>query len=187
MKEQQALVDLYQQRNQIQAKQQALVNQPQPHSPYQTIHIEASPEIIRTPEQQYGSLIDENQRLQQQLSQQMQYLNVCIQAQEDKLNAVEKEAMQWLQGTSQNERREVKRTKNAISAESTFKSNPDSHADADISTVLFLGISTLALVAFIINELMLFIKANPEVIGFGLITVFALFFVLKKFNKGQQS
>ena len=179
MKEQQQLFDLYKQRDQIRAKQLALVNQSSP--PFQTIPIEEPPEIIF--HHQDGDFINENQRLQQQLAQKIQYLDVCIQSQEDKLNAIEKEAMQWLQGTSQNEKREVKRTENGISAESTLKS---SH-DHDIGTSVFLGIATLALVAFVLNEIMLFIKANPEVIAVGLVTAFSLFFVFKKFNKGQQS
>jgi hypothetical protein len=177
MKEQQQLSNLYKQRDQIRATQYALAHQSPP--PYQTIHIEDQPESIS--HHQDGAFIHKNQRLQQ-LAQKIQHLDVCIQFQEDKLNAIEKEAMQWLQGTSQNEKREVKRTENGISAESTLKSGHDH----DLGTSVFLGVATLALVAFVLNEIILFIKANPEVIAVGLVTAFFLFFGLKKFNKGQQ-
>ena len=186
MKQQQQLFKLYEQRDQVHAQQQALVNQSQaqPDSPYQNIHIEDQPHIKNTYHNQYGYLIDENQFLQQQLAQQMQHLNICIQFQEDKLNAVEKEAMQWLQGTGQNEKREVKRTENGICAESTLKSSSESD---DLSTVLFLGVAALGLAAFIINEILLFLKAHPEVMGVGLLAVIAVFFLVKHINKENQA
>ena len=118
-KQQQQLIHLYQQREQLNAQQQALA-EPSP-MPYQTIHIDDS--VVSSGSHHQDQ---ERQSVDQplgQLDQQLQYLNTAIQSQQDKLTGLEKEAMHWLQGTGQNEKREVKRTQDGITAESTL-SNP---------------------------------------------------------------
>lgn len=147
---------------------------------YQTIHtdpIDESDQAMPIDNPVYAS--------QHQLDQPLQCLNRCIQSQEDKLSGLEKDAMHWLQGTGQNEKREVSRTQDGIIAESTLKSNEIDPDDTDMTTPLLLGIATIGLAAFVLNELTTFIKANPEAIIVVLLVLLAGVFLLKKDKKGQ--
>ena len=164
-KEQQQLINLYQQREQLNAQQQALA-EPSP-TPYQTIHIDDSVASSRINYQ--------NQPLQP-VDQQLQYLNTAIQSQQDKLTGLEKEAMHWLQGTGQNEKREIKRTQDGITAESTLKQS----SDTDTASTMLLGIAALGVAVFVLNELLDFVKANPEVISIVVLVMVAVFFIMKK-------
>ncbi len=172
-KQQQQLIHLYQQREQLNAQQQALA-EPSP-TLYQTIHIDDSvvasgshhPDPARQP-------VD--QPLVQQFDQQLHYLNTAIQSQQDKLTALEKEAMHWLQGTGQNEKREVKRTQDGMTAESTLKQP----SDTDMASTMLLGIAALGVLVFVLNELLSFIRANPEIMSLVVLVMVAVFFIIKK-------
>jgi hypothetical protein len=168
-KQQQQLIHCYQQRQQLNAQQKILAEA----SPtaYQTIYLNDPVVSSEINHQQLP-----RQATHQAVDQQLQSLNTLIQSQEDKLTGLEKEAMQWLQGTGQNEKREIKRTQDGITAESTLKHN----SDTDMASTLLLGIAALGLAAFVLNELLSFIKANPEAISMMVLVMVALFFIIKK-------
>jgi len=172
-KQQQQLIHLYQQREQLNVQQQALA-EPSP-TPYQTLHIDDSVVSSGSHHQdQPRQSVD--QPLDQQFDQQLHYLNTAIQLQQDKLTALEKEAMHWLQGTGQNEKREIKRTQDGMTAESTLKQVNDT----DTASTMLLGIAALGVLVFVLNELLSFIRANPEVISLAVVVLIAVFFLLMK-------
>ena len=142
-KQQQQLIHLYQQREQLNAQQQALA-EPLP-TPYQTLYID-DPVVTGSHHQEQPQQSVDQQRDQPlgQLDQQLHYLNTTIQSQQDKLTALEKEAMHWLQGTGQNEKREVKRTQDGMTAESTLKQP----SDTDTASMMLLGITALWCIGF---------------------------------------
>jgi hypothetical protein len=143
--------------------------------PYQTIHIDDSV-VSSGSHHQDQARQSVDQPLGQQFDQQLHYLNTAIQLQQDKLTRLEKEAMQWLQGTGQNEKREIKRTQDGITAESTLKQP----RDTDTASTMLLGIAVLGVSVFVLNELLSFIKANPEVVSILVLVMVAVFFMIKK-------
>jgi len=114
----QQLFNLYEQRDQLQAQQQQLM-QPETHG--QNIYLDVETTSPANNDQRF---YQENAYARQQLAQQMQTLNTNIAIQEDKLSRIETEAMRWISGTSKNERRVIRRTQDGIVAESTSTCEP---------------------------------------------------------------
>ncbi len=180
------LFDLYEKRDQLQSLQKQLM-QSQPE--YQFIPIDTqqhpSPDIT-------DAYLAENNQLKQQLAQQMHWLNTRILIHEDKLSRIEAEAMQWINGTGRNERREITRTHDGIIAESTLKSaNPNTNSniklnksdvtenESDVMKIVFIGLGVVLLIA-LLNAVIDFIQKNPEVMVVSVIVVIGLFFISRR-------